>query len=116
MEKVTAHRYPIELPRLPVASWESFFLWRASETRKRGCVRQPGPALLSGQCAAGCSDPDQSGCDAGEGNVCNPATGLCECDTNDDCVRHPLDNRRCLDCADSDDCAASAGVHGRDTV
>ena len=75
----------------------------------------PDPRCFGGKCAAGCSDPDQGGCNNGEGNVCNTNTGLCECDTNDDCASNLCDNRRCLDCATSDDCAASAASTGLDT-
>jgi hypothetical protein len=73
------------------------------------------PRCFDGKCAAGCGDSFKGGCNQGEGNVCNTDTGLCECDTTDDCATNLCENRHCLECSTDADCKKTSQYTGLDT-
>lgn len=75
---------------------------------------EPSARCNAGTCIRSCADPFSPGCGSGFGNVCNPETGLCECDTTDDCNNGLCVNRLCLECGTDEDCKSNVQFTGLD--
>ncbi len=79
------------------------------------CATQSGRCSSENLCFTGCTDSEDF-CtfgSPGNGDTCNPTTGLCECASDDECTQGPPHcnpvTHRCDECASVDDCAGAEG-------
>jgi hypothetical protein len=71
------------------------------------CVNTSGDRCVDGTCTQACNDPtlDANRCSGGTGDTCNPDTGRCECQTDDECTSNVCGpDHHCVECVTNDQC------------
>jgi hypothetical protein len=79
------------------------------------CVYLNG-SCSDGRCEPGCEHPQFGGCEAGQGNTCDPVSGLCTCANSDECTANGVSvcnpTTSLCECFNDDDCAETSAQTG----